>query len=161
MSTSRRGHICRPKYSCKERRRDFCNHSSVEAAMSGRCCGFLCESNRTAQPKCSNLCSTFYGQHFREPSLMRLAVHKGKKKATKKKQKKRVNSDFAMTIWLSESATVSLFFISSSICYWLFKYAVMCVMRCVCVWVSVCVCVREQGHITAVCAARQKSGLNW
>ncbi len=158
MSTSRRGHICRPKYSCKERRRDFSNHSSVEAAMSGRCCVILCESNRTAQPKYSNLCSTFYGQHFREPMRGQGWLHKGQKKKQKKK------GSIPTLLWLSgasESATVSLFFISSSICYWLFKYAVMCVMRCVCVWVSVCVCVREQGHITAVCAARQKSGLNW
>ncbi len=91
MSTSRCGNICvmPPKCSRKERRRGFSNHSSVDAAVSGRRCVFLCESkstlfgllkvdairnhwlrfvyNRTAQPKCSNLCNAFYGQQFCEP----------------------------------------------------------------------------------------------
>ncbi len=63
---------------------------SVEAALSGRNCVFLCESkntlfgllkvdairnhwlrfvyNTTAQPKCSNLCNAFYGRLFCEYS---------------------------------------------------------------------------------------------
>ncbi len=50
--------------------------------------------NRTAQPKCSNLCNAFYGRQFCEPSrvqgwLCTKAISK----------KKRVNSDFALTIW--------------------------------------------------------------
>ncbi len=54
--------------------------------------------NRTAQPKCSNLCNAFYGRQFREPSkvqgwLCMKAISK------KKRKKKRLNSDFAMTIW--------------------------------------------------------------
>ncbi len=118
MSTSRCGNICvmQPKCSRKERRRGFSNRSSVDAAVSGRRCVFLCESkstlfvllkvdavrnhwlrsvyNRTAQPKCSNLCNAFYGRPFREPSrvqgwLCTKAISK----------KKRVNSDFAVTIW--------------------------------------------------------------
>ncbi len=90
MSTSRCGNICimPPKCSRKERRRGFSNRSSVEAALSGRSCVFLCESkstlfgllkvdairnhwlrfvyNTTAQPKCSNLCNAFYGRLFCE-----------------------------------------------------------------------------------------------
>ncbi len=84
MSTSRCGNICviLPKCACKERRRGFSNCNSVDAAMSGRHCAILNESkstlfglptvdairnhwlrlvyNRTAQPKCSNLCNAFY-----------------------------------------------------------------------------------------------------
>ncbi len=77
------------------------------------------------------------------------------------------NSDFAMTICVSESATVGIF------CYE-FKYLlltvqmgvlrVVCVCVCVCVCararVCVCVCERERerdSHITAECTARQKS----
>ncbi len=91
MSTSRCGNICvmLPKCSRKERRRGFSNRSSVDAAMSGRRCVFLCESkstlfglpkvdairnhwlifvyNRTAQPKCLILCNAFYGRLFCEP----------------------------------------------------------------------------------------------
>ncbi len=44
--------------------------------------------NRTAQPKCYH--NAFYGRQFREPRRGR-------------------NSDFAMTICASESATVSMF----------------------------------------------------
>ncbi len=119
MSTSRCGNICvmPPKCSHKERRCGFSNHSSVDAAMSGRRCVFLCESkstlfglpkvdairnhwlrfvlNRTAQPKCSNLCNAFYGRQFHEPSRVQGWLCT---KAISKK-KKRVNSDFAMTIW--------------------------------------------------------------
>ncbi len=49
MSTSRCGNICvmQPKCSRKERRRGFSNRSSVDAAMSGRRCVFLCESKST------------------------------------------------------------------------------------------------------------------
>ncbi len=49
MSTSRCGNICvmPPKCSRKERRRGFSNHSSVDAAMSGRRCVFLGESKST------------------------------------------------------------------------------------------------------------------
>ncbi len=36
-----------PKCSRKERRRRFSNHSSVEAAMTGTRCVFLCESKST------------------------------------------------------------------------------------------------------------------
>ncbi len=49
MSTSRCGKICvmLPKCSRKERRCGFSNCSSVEAAVSGRCCVFLGESKST------------------------------------------------------------------------------------------------------------------
>ncbi len=49
MATSRCGNICLmpPKCSRKERRRGFSNHSNVDAAVSGRCCVFLCESKIT------------------------------------------------------------------------------------------------------------------
>ncbi len=49
MSTSRCGNICvmPPKCSRKERRCGFSNRSSVDAAMSGRRCVFLCESKST------------------------------------------------------------------------------------------------------------------
>ncbi len=122
MSTSRCGNICvmPPKCSRKERRRGFSNHSSVDAAVSGRRCVFLCESkntlfglskvdairnhwlrlvyNRAAQPKCWNLCNAFYGQQFCEP---RYKVFEYKACCAQRlfKKKKRVNSDFAMTIW--------------------------------------------------------------
>ncbi len=51
--------------------------------------------NTTAQPKCSNLCNAFYGRQFCEPSRVQGWL------CTKaiSKNKKRVNSDFAMTIW--------------------------------------------------------------
>ncbi len=91
MSMSRCGNICimPPKCSRKERRQGFSNQSSVDAAMSGRHCVHLIflitlfgllkvdairnhwlrvVYNRTAQPKCSNLCIAFYGRQFREPS---------------------------------------------------------------------------------------------
>ncbi len=91
MSTSRCGNICvmPPKCARKERWRGFSNRSSVDAAMSGRRCVFLCKSkntlfglpkvdvirnhwlrfvyNTTAQPKCSNLCNAFYGRQYYEP----------------------------------------------------------------------------------------------
>ncbi len=91
MSTLWCGNICvmPPKCSRKERSCGFSNRSSVDAAMSGRRCVFLCESkntlfglpkvdairnhwlrfvyNRTAQPTCSNLCNAFYVRQFREP----------------------------------------------------------------------------------------------
>ncbi len=51
--------------------------------------------NTTAQPICSNLCNAFYGRQFREPSRVQGWLCT---KAISKK-KKRVNSDFAMTIW--------------------------------------------------------------
>ncbi len=119
MSTSRCGNICvmPPKCSRKERRHSFSNRSSVDAVMSGRCCVFLCESkstlfvlpkvdairnhwlrfvyNRTAHPKCSNVCNVFYGWQFREPRRVQGWLCT---KAISKK-KKRVNYDFAMTIW--------------------------------------------------------------
>ncbi len=49
MSTSRCGNICLmpPKYSRKERRRGFSNHSRVDAVVSGRRCVFLGESKST------------------------------------------------------------------------------------------------------------------
>ncbi len=49
MSTSWCGNICvmPPKCSRKERRRGFSNRSSVDAAVSGRRCVFLCESKIT------------------------------------------------------------------------------------------------------------------
>ncbi len=87
MSTSLCGNICvmPPKCARKERRRGFSNRSSVDAAMSGRRCVLLCKStlfgllkvdavgtikiiyNRTAQPRCSNMCNAFYGRQFCEP----------------------------------------------------------------------------------------------
>ncbi len=48
-----------------------------------------------------------------------------------------------MTIWRFWSATVSMFVISLSICYWLFKCRVLHVV-CVCVCVCVCSRVRER-----------------
>ncbi len=83
MSTSRCGNICilQPICSHKERRRGFSNRSSVEAALSGRLCVFLCESKRTLfgllkvdafrnqydyLQKKSNAFST-HGRPFREP----------------------------------------------------------------------------------------------
>ncbi len=97
MSRSRCGNICimQPKCSRKERRRDFSNRRTVEAAMTGRRCVFLGESkgtlfglpkvdafrnhySRTAQPRCYH--NAFYGWQFREP-------------------RRGGNSDFAMTIW--------------------------------------------------------------
>ncbi len=50
--------------------------------------------NRTAQPRCYH--NAFYGQQLREP-------------------RRGGNSDFSVTIWASESATV--YFVSLSICY--------------------------------------------
>ncbi len=116
MSTSRCWNICimPPKCAYKERRRGFSNRSSVDAAMSGRRCVFLCESkstlfglpkvdairnhwlrfvyNRTAQPNCSNLCNAFYGRQFCEP-------RRAQGWLCTKTISKRVNSDFAITIW--------------------------------------------------------------
>ncbi len=184
MSTSLCGNICvmAPKCSCKERR-GFSNRSNVEAVMTGKRCVFLCESkstlfglmkvdairnhwlrfvyNRTAQPKCSNLCNAFYGRQFHEPSIY-YKVNCEQRLS----KRKRVNSDFALTIWrfwISDFKYV----ISSSICNLLFKCGVLRVTHvCVCVrvrvrvrvrvCVCVCVCV-EQGHITAECTAHQKS----
>ncbi len=89
--------------------------------------------NRTAQPRCSNLCNAFYGQQFREPrrgdnSLLYLF-------------------DFAMTIWrfwISDCKYVLLL-------VWVFpidcsnaEFCTLCV--CVCVCVCACACVeRETG----------------
>ncbi len=52
--------------------------------------------NRTAQPKCSNLCNAFYGRQFCEPR--RVQGWLCTRAISKKKKKNRVNSDFAMTI---------------------------------------------------------------
>ncbi len=88
MSTSQCGHICivLPKCSQKERRRGFSNRTlfglpNVDA-IRNHWLRFV--YNTTAQPKCSNLCNEFYGQGWL---------------CTKAISKKRVNSDFAMTIW--------------------------------------------------------------
>ncbi len=128
MSTSRCGNICimPPKCARKERRRGFSNRSSVDAGMSGRRCVFLCESkstlfglpkvdairnhwlrfvyNRTAQPKCSNLCNAFYGRQFREPRRVQGLL------CTKAISKKK--GSILTLLWqsgASESATVSMF----------------------------------------------------
>ncbi len=130
MSMSRCGNICimLPKCSCKERRRCFSNRSSVEAAMSGRRCVFLCKSkntlfgllkvdafryhwlrfvyNTTAQPKCSNLWNAFYGRQFREPSIVQgwLCTKAIKKK---KKGKFRLFCD-NLSFWISDCKYVLL-----------------------------------------------------
>ncbi len=143
MSTSRCGNICvmPPKCSGKERRRGFSNHSSVDAAMSGRCCVFLCESkstsfglpkvdairnhwlkfvyNTTAQPKCSNLCNAFYGRQFCEPSrvqgwLCTKAISKKKKKGKFWVKGKRLCYD---NLALLNQRLQVCFVIRSSICY--------------------------------------------
>ncbi len=99
--------------------------------------------NRTAQPRCYR--NVFYGRQFREP-------------------RRGDNSDFAVTIWASESASVC-FVISLSICYWLFKCGVLrtvCVREreresqrsvlCVCLFLCVCVCVcKREGHRASSC----------
>ncbi len=88
MSMSRCGNIC-PNVHTKKEGVCFSNRSSVEAAVSGRRCVFRCESkcalfglprvdaikyhwlrfvyDRTAQPKSSILCNTFYVRQFHEP----------------------------------------------------------------------------------------------
>ncbi len=50
MSTSWCGNICLmpPKYSRKERSRGYSNRSSVDAAVSGSSCVFLCKSKSTS-----------------------------------------------------------------------------------------------------------------
>ncbi len=48
--------------------------------------------NKTAQPKCSNLCNAFYGRQLREPRRVQGWL------CTKAIYKKKVNSDFAMKI---------------------------------------------------------------
>ncbi len=93
--------------------------------------------NRTAQPRCSNLCNAFYGQQFREPrrgdnSLLYLF-------------------DFAMTIWrfwISDCKYVLLL-------VWVFaidcsnaEFCTSCVCVCVCVRVRARVWRERQGHIT-------------
>ncbi len=87
--------------------------------------------------------------HFMDDSFMNLVEYKAgyAMKATSKK-KKRVNSDFAMTIWrfwISDCKYVLLLVLS--ICYWLFKWVLRVTRRVQ----------GEQGHITAECTARQKS----
>ncbi len=78
--------------------------------------------NRTAKPKCSNLCNAFYGRQFREPSRVQGWL------CTKAiSRKKRVDTDIAMTIWrfwLSDCKYVLL----------LVQVRVLRVTRRVCVW---------------------------
>ncbi len=50
--------------------------------------------NTTAQPKCSNLCNAFYGRPFCEPKRVRLRLA-----ISRLFLKKKVNLDFALTIW--------------------------------------------------------------
>ncbi len=90
--------------------------------------------------------------NFMDDSFVNLGQYKAgcAQRLFLQKNRKRVNSDFAMTIWHFESATVSLF------CYLLLTVQmrsyvrhVMCVCVCVCVWcVCVCVCVRERERET-------------
>ncbi len=138
MSTSWCGNICI--------RRDFSNRSSVDEAVSERCCVFLGESKSTlfGLPKVDavRIIKITYNRtatHFMDDSFVNLW------------------EEVILTLqWqsgASESATVC-FVISLSICYWLFKWGVL---RVVCVCVCVCVrrvCERErererQGHISA------------
>ncbi len=151
----------------QERRRGFSNRSTVDAAVSGRRCVFLGESK-----------STLFGflkvDAFRNHWL-RFVFNSSTPNVrilqrilwttvlwtyrvqvwlcTKSIKKRRVNPTLLWQSGASESATVSMF-ISSSICYWLFKCRVLRVTRRV--WVCVCVW-GEQGHIPAECTARQKS----
>ncbi len=140
-----------PKCSRKERSRGFSNRSSVDAVMSGRRCVFLGESkstlfwlpkvdairnhwlrfvyNTTAQPKCSNLCNAFYARQFREPSRVQGWLCT---KAISKKKKGKFRLCYDNLALLNQQLYVC-FVISSSICYWLFKYGVLCVTRRVCV----------------------------
>ncbi len=103
--------------------------------------------NTAAQPKCSNLCYAFYGWPFRESSRLQGWLYEGYLK------KKRVNSDFAMTIcrfWISDHKYVLLLVQVFAID---FKCGVLCVTRracvCVCVRVCVCVCVCEGNRVTS------------
>ncbi len=120
MSTSRCGNICvmPPKCSHKERRCGFSNAVVLIQPCQGDAV-FLGENkstlfglltvdafrnhwlrlvyNRTAQPKCSNLCNAFYGRQFCEPS--RVQGWLCTKAISKIFTKKKFNSDFAMTIW--------------------------------------------------------------
>ncbi len=128
MSTSRCGNVC-----VKNIWKDGVVSVTAVVLMqlSGRRCVFLCESkstlfglpkvdairnhwlrfvyNTTAQPKCLNLYNAFYGRQFSEPS--RVQGWLCKKAISKKKKKKKVNSDFAMTIcrfWISDCKYVLL-----------------------------------------------------
>ncbi len=160
MSTSWCGNTCvmPPKCSHKERRRGFSNRSSVDAVL--WCHGeavFLGESkstlfdlpkvdafrnhwlrfvfDTTAQPKCSNLCNAFYGWQFREPSRLQDWLHEGYLK------KKRVNSNFAITIWCFWINDYKYVLLLVQVFAIDFKCGVLCVTRRACV----CVCVRGTG----------------
>ncbi len=133
------------KCSRKERRCGFSNCSSVDVAMSGRRCVFLCESkstlfdllkidafriikityNRTAQPRCYH---SFVD--LGEEVILTLLWQSGD----------------------SESATVC-FVIILSICSWLLKYGALHV---VCVRTRVCERGRH-GHTTTTCVQTHTS----
>ncbi len=89
MSTSQCGNICvmPPKCSREERRHGLSKRSSVEAAVSGRSCVFLCECK-----------STLFGL-FMDDRFVNLGEYKAGCAQMLFLKKKRVNSDFAMTIW--------------------------------------------------------------
>ncbi len=104
MSTSQCGNICimPPKCSRKERRRGFSNRSSVDAAVSGRHCVFLGESKSTlfGLPKVDTIRNHWLRFVHNSTTQMFEFVNLGEFKAGRKLfKKKRVNSDFALTIW--------------------------------------------------------------
>ncbi len=139
MSTSRFGNIfiMLPKCSRKKRRRGFSKRSSVDVVMPGRHCVSRRKQkstlfglpkvdairnhwlrfvyNRTAQPKCSNLCNAFYGRQFREPRRVQGWLCKK-------------NGSFWLfydNLALLNQRLQVCFDISLSICYWLFKCGVI------------------------------------
>ncbi len=138
--------IMPPKCSRKERRRGFSNRSSVDAAVTGRRCVFLCESKSIYLAFWNSMhlgiVKITYNRtatHFMDNSFVNLG------------------EEIILTLlWqsgASESATVC-FVISLSICHWLFKCGALhfvCVHVCVCVCVCVCMCVCERVTAAASC----------
>ncbi len=147
MSTSRCGNICvmPPKCTRKERRRGFSNRSSVDAAVSGRHCVFLCESK-----------STLFG--LPRVDAIRIIKIIYNTTATHFMDDRFVNRGEEVILTLlwqsgaSESVSEVCFVINLSICYWLFKCGVLRVV-CVCARVCVCACAcvweRERDRVAA------------
>ncbi len=147
-----------PKCSRKERRRGFSNRSSVDAAVSGRRCVFLCENK-----------STLFG--LLKVDAFRIIMITYNRTATHFMDDRFVNLGEEVILTLlwqsgaSESATVC-FVISLSICYWLFKYRVLRVVGrsavswvSVCVWITTAACVQTHTSIITVSVTRLCSPL--